>query len=324
MSSTHLATRALVPACAAALAATCHVAVAQPTRVSIVYDVDPVVRALVYPAAGPGLTPQRTGALRQAPASGGMFTGDDPGLYTVAKVSGTELATLTAPAMAARLRTLIAHGADGARSHLVSVDELGIQYADPRAARPRRGATLPRLRGNLPGVRFAQAMRMIDTPSPYGGTWASRVHVFLAPAVHSSIAAGRGPHRNLGRDGKPHLRSWRGVMPGLARAGGLHLQMYHARGGTRTAFTLGEWRRVPGSFTALLARYGGRGERVHFVFSQAGAPSGMWGCGDAMACTWAAAESTPAGARVLANGPGVYRIGDDAARWLAEYNRRFT
>ena len=42
-----------------------------------------------------------------------------------------------------------------------------------------------------------------------------------------------------------------------------------------------------------------------------------------MACSWTLAESTPAGKAILANGPGVYRIGSEARDWLAEYNKRF-
>ena len=223
----------------------------------------------------------------------------------------------------AALRARIRHGGDGAASHMVAIDEIDAVYADARPRMVARGAALPRVRASWAGARFSRAMRLLDRPSPYGGTWASRVHVYLAPGVHSSMAAGRGPLRNLGRDGKPHLRSWRAVMPGLALAGGVHLQMYHAHTGARTAFTAGEWRRVPGAVVGLLRRAGGDPARVHFIFSSTAVPAGASGCVDAQGCAWALAESTPAGRAVLANGPGVYRIDADAARWLQEFNRRF-
>ncbi|MCB0881885.1 MAG: hypothetical protein KDC33_06670 [Thermoleophilia bacterium] len=291
-------------------------------RLSLIYDTDAVVRYLAAPDAGPGLSPTR-GALRQAPGPGGMFTQGHPGPTLVAKVGGRELAGMSARRMAATLRARIRHGTDGAASHLVAVDEVDAAYADARPPVVRRGARLPRVRAAWAGSRFTRAMRLLDRPSPYGGTWASRVHVYLAPGVHSSIAAGRGPLRNLGRDGKPHLRSWRAVMPGLALAGGVHLQMYHARGGVRTAFTAAEWRRVPGAVTGLLRRAGGGSSRLHFVFSSTGTPAGATRCGDAQACMWGLAESTPAGRAVLANGPGLYRIDADARGWLREFNRRF-
>lgn len=304
---------ALVPCAPAAAAA----------PLTIVYDTDEAVHALVHPPSGRGLSPAR-GALRQEPGPGGMFTPGDPARFAVAKVSGAEMERLSPRAMAALMRARIRQGEHGAQAHLVSVDELGAAYADARPRRALRGARLPRVSPRWAGARFTRAMRLLDRPSPYGGTWASRVHVYLAPAVHSSIAAGRGTHRNLGRDGKPHFQSWRGVMPGLALAGGVHLQMYHGAGSNRFAFTAQEWRTVPAAFTGLIGRYGGSAGRVHFLFSDVGRPAGAPGsCGDPVACEWTLAESTPAGRTVLANGPGVYRIGPEAGAWLVEYNKRF-
>ncbi len=312
----------LLAGAACAALAPCAPAAAQ-TPLVLVYDTDAGVHALVNPASGPGLTPGR-GALRQEPGPGGMLTGGDPTRFAVAKVSGADLEHMSPRAMASLLRARIRRGEHGAQAHLVTVDELGAPYADARPRRVVRGARLPRVSPRWPGSRFTQAMRLLDRPSPYGGTWASRVHVYLAPTVHSSIAAGRGPQRNLGRDGKPHLRSWRAVMPGLALAGGVHLQMYHARGGARWAFTAGEWRRVPAATVGLLRRYGGDAARVHFVMSAVGMPAGApAGCGSPAACTWTLASSTPWGRTVLANGPGVYRIGPDAPDWLAQFNARF-
>lgn len=82
-------------------------------------------------------------------------------------------------------------------------------------------------------------------PSPYGGTWASRVHVYIAPAVTSAMAAGRGPDRNLGRDGKARFRTYRTVMTGLARAGAVWIEMYHGITARPSPFTVTERRRPP-------------------------------------------------------------------------------
>jgi len=307
----------------AVLAVAAPAAPAATSPITLVYDVTDVVRRLVDPPSGRGLTPER-GALRQDPGSGGMLVPGDNAPYRVGKVSGRDLEAMSARAMADALRREVAAGAFGAGSHMVAIDEIGRRFGDGAPRVPRRGMTLPPVDPSSPGARFTAAMRLLDTPSPYGGTWASRVHVYLAPAVHTAIAAGRGPHRNLGRDGKPHWSTWRGVMPGLALAGGVHLQMYSGVGGRTVSFTAGTWRAVPPSFLGLFARYGGDAARVHFLFTGGAVPRGApRGCGDAMGCKWALAEATPAGRAILANGPGVYRIGGDALAWLREFNRRF-
>lgn len=311
-----------------AAAALCSIALLPATgsaRVTLVYDETRFVEQLVRPASGPGLTPAR-GALRQDPGSGGMLTGEaDESPYKVSKVSGAELATMTADQMAATLRQHITEGDFGASSHLVAIDEIGKLYGDLKAPPLRKGAVLPPVDPSWAGSRFSQAMQMLESESPFGGTWASRVHVYLAPAVHTAIGAGKGTERNLGRDGKPHFMSWRAVMPGLARAGGVHLQMYHGYGSRLTAFTAREWRTVPAAFVGLFGRYGGNAGNVHFLFSSAGMPAGSpAGCGSPVACSWTLAESTATGAAIIQNGPGVYRIAGDAPGWLVEFNKRFS
>ncbi len=307
----------------ATLAVTAPAAAPATSPLTLVYDLTPVVEQLVDPPSGPGLSPER-GALRQDPGGGGMLAPGDNAPFRVAKVSGAALEGMSAEAMADLLRDEIRRGSFGAASHLVAIDEIGRRFGDGAPRVPRRGMTLPPVSPSSPGARFTRAMRILDTPSPYGGTWASRVHVYLAPAVHTAIAAGRGPERNLGRDGKPHWSTWRGVMPGLALAGGIHLQMYSGVNGRAVSFDARTWRTVPPSFTGLFGRYGGDPTRVHFLFTSGVTPAGSpAGCGDAMACKWTLAESTPAGRAILANGPGVYRIGPDALPWLREFNRRF-
>jgi hypothetical protein len=317
-----LQTTALAAACLA-VAAGGPALRADAAPLTLVYDISSVVQRLANPPSGRALTPAR-GALRQDPGGGGMFAPGDNSRYRVAKVSGAALEQMGAGGIAATLRREIALGSHGARSHLVAIDEIGGRFGDAPPARPRRGQALRPVDPASPGARFTAAMRALNTESPWGGTWASRVLVYLAPAVHTSIAAGRGPERNLGRDGKPHRRTWRGVMPGLALAGAVNLQMFHATGGTPRAFPAGRWRAVPGAFTRLFARHGGDPSRVHFIFTATDTPPGApRSCGARMACQWRLAESTPMGRTVLANGPGLYRVGDQAGAWLREFNRRF-
>ncbi len=335
----------LAAAGAAIAASVAFVPSASAQPMSILYDRDPAVKAIVTPSDGQrGLSPDR-GAHRQEKSGGHLFYGPADAAYRVAKINAREFTGLSARQIASRLKVAIDHGcgAFGCASHLVSVDEAGRSMSDGRPPKvaPRRFASraaarragrypkvpLPKVDPDSLGARFSRAMVMLDRRSPYGGTYASRVHVYIAPAMSTAIAVGRGPHHNLGRDGKPHFTTWRAVMPGLARAGGLWLEMYHGNPGSGTsAMTAKEWRRVVPEFLSVTSRYGGRWKQLHFVITGGtelpkGAPAT---CGaTAMTCSWTLASSTAANRRVLANGPGAYAVGAAASEWLANYNLRF-
>jgi hypothetical protein len=109
-------------------------------------------------------------------------------------------------------------------------------------------------------------------------------------------------------------------MPAVAKAGGVWIEMYH-HDGTLTSMTAKEWRTVPKGFASYAARFGAQASRLHLLIGGTPAPAGSSGCGDAMACQWSLAASTVAGRTLLANGPGAYRLGSQAAAWRAEYNR---
>jgi hypothetical protein len=324
-------------------------------RMSILYEDAAAVREIVHPAAGPGLTPAR-GAFRQDPGVGGLGIGDgNDALYRIGKVSAAEILGLPADAIAARLKQEIDTPKHGAQSHLVAIDEIGNTFNDGRARITYRTVTfrgktlrigshmklvitrngwrlerravelLPTVDPQSPGSRLSEAMRILAaTPSPYGGSYASRVHIYVAPAFSSSIGAGRGEHHNLGADGKPHRATWRGVMPALALSGGVWLEMYHGyRGGGTSAYTAKEWRTVPGAFASYLTRFGGSVGRLHFLMSGVGTPAGATGCATPMACQWMLAEAG-ANRRIMDNGVGTYHVKAQAAEWLAEFNRRYT
>jgi hypothetical protein len=313
---------------------------------SLLYDVDAQVEEIVKGVDGhAGLGPDR-GAYRQEGSTSHLFQGVDDAEHRVGKVSARVIAGMTPRAIADALRRQIDEGCVidgrdyGCASHLVAVDEIGNTFNDgkpPKAPRrnfrSRRAARaaglpppvpLPPVNPRSAGARLSAAMRMLEVPSPYGGTYASRVHFYLAPALTSSIAAGLGPNHNLGRDGKPHFSTWRGVMPALARAGGVWLEMFHAETGARTAFTAAEWRKGPTDFLDLFARAGGGAGRMHFLLTRvpaapAGAPAG---CGDPMSCQWRMADLPGVNAQVTANGVGAYRVEEQAAAWLREHNAR--
>ena len=112
-------------------------------------------------------------------------------------------------------------------------------------------------------------------------------------------------------------------MPALARAGGVWVEMYH-HSGTTYSLTAKEWRTVPQAFTAYGRRFGVDPGRLHMMF--AGSPSvpkGAKGCSEPMACQWSLAAATPAGRAMLANGPGAYKLGAQAAAWRQGYNGVF-
>lgn len=348
--------RRAVPLALTAIAVVIVPSTATAARMSLVYDEVSAVRAITDPA-GPGAPiGGDRGVLRQDPGPGGIFdpAGRDAA-YRVAKLSAYEIADLAPEAMADRIQDEIDAPEHGNASGLVAIDEIGNRFNDGRVRitysiktvrgtrirvssnnrlvvtktgyRIERGPVqLPVVSPDSPGARLSAAMELLAArPYPGGGTYAERVHLYVAPAFGTSIAAGRGPHRNLGNDGKPHRATWRGVMPALARAGGVWLEMYHSSPGTGiTTMSAREWRTVPAQFSSYGARFGVDPGRLHLLMTEAQAPpAGATGCGEPMACQWQLAASTPAGAQLLANGPGAYRLGAQATAWRVEFNRVF-
>lgn len=291
----------------------------RPGAQAVLYDMDAAVREIVDPQdGGMGLGVSR-GALRQEPSTSGLFSDADESAM-IGKVTEEDLRGLEADDIAAVLREAI----DDAPAHIVAFDELTPYEADPRAPLVK-GGRIPPADPSSPGAHLANALIALDTPSPYGGTWASRVHVYIAPAVTSAMAAGRGPDRNLGRDGKARFRTYRTVMTGLARAGAVWIEAYHGRTAPLTSFTVAEWRTAPAAFTAEYRRAGGDPSRLHFLMTGTDAyPAGALpaSCVTPQQCQWALAEGTPAGRAILANGVGAYRLGSHARPWLAEWQGR--
>jgi hypothetical protein len=348
----------LRPLCLGALAVTALAALpglASAAPMSLVYDQKEAVRDLTS-IAGPGmpLSAER-GLVRQDPGPFGIF---DPqgrdAQFRVAKVSGSSLLPLSAEGMAGVIRAQIDNPKEPNSSGLVSIDEIGNAWNDGRvrityawhSVRGKRirvassnklvvtkygykivrgPAPLPVVDPDGPASRLSQALEVLSgVPYPGGGNYAEKVQIYIAPAFMSSIALGRGPHHNLGNDGKPHRATWRGVMPALARAGGVWLEMYHyTRAGGVTPAVAAEWRAAPGVFSRYLVRFHGDRTRVHMMMTAANAMPrrAAASCGAPMACQWNLANSTAAGHLMLLNGPGGYRLGSQATAWRAEFNR---
>lgn len=347
---------ALVALTGVATAASAQERLPVPTgRMSILYAAQDEVRAIAGPGLGPAITGDR-GALRQDPGIGGMLDAqgrDDR--FRMGKVSDHDLESLDAEGMADRIQRESDDPRVPNSTGLVAIDEVGNSFNDGRVRTTYRwvtvrgkkirvashnrivvtakgwrlvrgAAALPTVRAESLGSRLSAAMQILaQRPHPAGGTYADRVHIYVAPAFSTSIAEGRGPHRHLGNDGKPHRATWRGVMPALSLAGGVWLQMYHFKGRTLSTMSTKLWRTVPADFTAYGGRFGLRPERLHFMLSGAtNRPAGSRAsCGDAMACQWALARGTAAGRAVLANGPGAYATGSLSTAWRREFNRHF-
>ncbi len=288
----------------------------------VLYDMDAAVREVVRQSDGAaGLTGAR-GALRQEPSTSALF-GQHDERWKVGKVTIEDLVDLPADEMAQVMRDAISD----ASGHLIGLDEITSIAADPRA-RLVIGARIPPADPESVASRMARAFTALDQPSPYGGTWASRVHVYLAPEVTTAMATGRGPDRNLGRDRKPHFRTYRTVMSGLARAGGVWIEMYHGTAEGATApFSVTTWQRSPAAVTAEYRRAGGDASRLHLLMTgSAEYPRGNLpaGCVTPQRCNWVLAESTPAGRALIANGVGGYRLAASARSFLAEWQARLS
>ncbi len=283
------------------------------------------------PADGRLLVPGRT--------PGALFAGEADKPYRVDNVVAAELVKRrTGARMAAYLRSRIdgdactfTWGRVDCRSGLVFIDEIDYRFAEkaPNLSLPiwkkRPGKKLPAYRPvgrpGQPGYELSRAMDILSaTRHRDGGTYASRVHFFIAPGVVSSIGVGRGPDHNLGRDGRPHYRSHQGVRRALQRAGGIWLEMYHFDRGGRGlyAFTTREWQDYPHRFALYL---GGRGQtrinatlrsKMRFQISgrkpafKGGAPAECR-TGTAMTCVFTLA-SAPKNRPILANGIGQYKV----------------
>lgn len=325
-------------------------------RMNIIYASDPAAKTIIKPDRPAGLGFEDN-VFRQEPSGSGLFAPPGGKQFRIAKLGGNQLAKMTAVEMVSALRTKIDEGcgAFGCASGLVAVDELTpafsdgrvkirrktvnvrgrsiriVAYNDIKVTRNgyrviRRDPPIADVERDSPGSRLTRAMRALEqVESPYGGTYASRVHFYLSPAFVTSVGLGKGPHRTLGADGLPHRRSWRGVMPALIQAGGVWLEMYNGSNVYRpsSAYPVGHWLKIPKSFTSYFRSFGGQRQRLHFLIADSekvpeGAPEGCGG-GDPMDCQWQLADLPGVNRAILRNGVGAYSVGTQADEWLANY-----
>jgi hypothetical protein len=207
---------------------------------------------------------------RQEPTTSGpgatLGTGNG---QRMVKVSGAALVEQqTAAGMAGVLRGAVDRtcttpaGVSTCLAHRVIVDELDSRFGG-RGGRP-----------SPVGQRLHDAMAMLSREAaPWGGSYAGRVHFAVAPGPATSVAAGYGPNRTLGRNGLPIRRNYRAAFAALSLSGGAWIQMYHySRGGGVTGYTPAEWRDVPVGIASFLERLNTARDPLsymHFLVAQA-------------------------------------------------------
>jgi hypothetical protein len=216
-------------------------------RISMLYETDDGVRRILGGSAAMQSLPW---LFRMEPSTSGPGTrlgnGND---QRMVKVSGVALATRpTAEGVASMLRDAINRtcttpaGVSTCTAHRVAVDEVDSRFGGRNGQR------------SAVGVRLRQAMVSLSRQqSRWGGSYASRVHFVLAPGPATSVAAGYGPNRSLGRNGLPIRRNYRDAFAAMALGGGVWVQMYHySRANGLTGFTAAEWRDVPTGVASFL------------------------------------------------------------------------
>ena len=237
-------------------------------RMSILYATDPSVRDIL---AGSSQMPGLPWLFRQEPSNSGPGArlGVDNS-QRMTKLNGASLAKMNSSAeMYDALkngvdRTCVTPaGVNTCPAHLLAVDELGAAF----------GRVEGKQKWQTPGHLLQVAMGWLArSQSPWGGSYASRIHFYLAPGVSTAIAAGRGPAHNRGADGEVKWPDYSSVIDAFATAGGVWLEMYHypTRGSARTPFTSTEWRTVPTAVAAFMAERGIEYplQSLHFVMTE--------------------------------------------------------
>lgn len=333
-------------------------ATASASPMIVMYGTAETNRKIIRPGAADAL-PLDGRLFIQEPNWSHLFGGEADRPFRLARITEDELqAAGNAPAMARLLRTSIdqsncyyAAAWFGCRSRLVFVDEIDYRFAEPspnlntpawrgRTSRsqpkPVFPSYVPTPRPGQLGYELGQAMAILAAaPFPGGGSYAERVHFYIAPGIVSSLGVGRGKYQNLGRDRRPHFRSYEGLRGALQQAGGVWLEMYHFNRASRTRapFNTYEWSVYPWRFALYLTGPGagapapGALGRLHFMMSH-GSPKAKGGApaicrrGARQACQFTLAASAKNRA-ILANGVGQYRMEGDEREWRAQVRRLF-
>jgi len=230
---------------------------------SFLYETDDAVRAIIN-------DDPRMRALnwvfRIEPSTSGPGTTFDGGnAQRTSKYSGKALSGQTTAVIVQELKMVVdnvcptpALPSGTCQAHYVLIDEIGNYFGGKDGKRSKAGQNL------------LEAMRQLDqTPSPWGGSYASRIHFALAPGPATSVAYGYGNHRTLGRDGSNGRRNYFDVFRAMSYGGGVWIEMYHYATKKIEQNTADEWRDVGVGVVSFL-KYA-RSQRnpldyTHFLF----------------------------------------------------------
>jgi hypothetical protein len=326
----------------------------------VMYGTPATNRQIIKPGA-PDALPVDGRLFVVEPNIGHLFAGDADKPYRLDHVMAPDLiARGSGDAMAAYLKARLDSGVCSfswgdvdCTSGLVFVDEIDYRFAEKgpnlshpawagRTSRSQKKRTfpnyIPKSRPGQPGHELSRAMEILAAqPHPSGGTYAERVHFFVAPGVVTSVGVGKGPFHNLGRDKRPHFRSHEGLRRALQLAGGVWLEMYHYDHGGRGRypFNTAEWTAYPWRFAQYMTAPGldippdpAMLAKLHFHMTngmpknKGGAPAECASAATPQGCQFALAAKGN-NATILANGVGQYRMEGNEAEWRGHVKRLF-
>lgn len=241
----------------------------------ILYVGAPAARAIVGDSGG-DLPPPLEDTYRQGPDRRRVMPPD----LRLGKVTAEDIAGLAPHRVAETLRAAVADGGCGAEectSHLVGFDDVNLQH---------RG---------VEGLVLSDALSRLEVESPYGGSVAERIHLYLDVDAFHDMARPLAAER------------WEAVGPALSRAGGIWIETYRSAGPGRLGpLTEAQW--VAATRTVVqLARQGGSGSaRIHYLLGP-----------EPFADSVAKATATPLNRVVACSGVGAYDLDVQQARaWM--------
>ncbi len=344
---------ALIASAVAALAT----GTAQAAPMIVLYAPDETNRTIIKPGTSDALPIDGRLYVQEANI-GHLFAGDADKPYRLDHVSAaTLIGKGTGEAMAAYLKGRIDSGACmfsfgrvECQSGLVFVDELDHRFGEKApnlktkawAGRTSRSQPkkkfpnyIPRPRAGQPGYELSRAMVILSqTPYSNGGSYAERIHFYIAPGFVTSVGESYGKYFNMGRDKRPHWPSHEGVRTALQLSGGVWLEMYHYINKVRYPFHTKEWAKHPTRFAKFMTATGatvadpalvsklhfhmssGMPKNTGFAAPECANPATPQGCQFAMA-------SLPQNRAILANGVGQYRMDSNAQEWRTHVKRLF-
>ncbi len=235
---------------------------------------------------GPGPL-ERLRTFRQMPANQTIL----PPPFRLGRLDGDVLAPLPPKEIARRLRTAIngtCNLAMPCRSHLVAIDDVSTEF---------RG------RG---GARLRAAMALLNAPSPWGGTYAERVMMYVP------IQMMRGLQQEPAR--------WNDARHAVAAGESYWLEMYESLGvGVMGDVAYSDWTQGVRATVGALEAAGGAVGRTHFMVGPStgpieGMPSAL--CPTRRGCAWYAAHASALNRHISRNGVGVYRFGPSQLQQL--------